>query len=296
LTIVGRIFTAAQRPELANFWAIVSSVVSVVALVGTILAGGGLAALVFAFSGSQMLVTAASAVWLFMRVYPDLTPSFKPQRSSMRKVFGVAGAFFLAQLATLMIFQSGNFIVASHLGPQFVPPYQVCWLVSLYVLVPQQLISSSIWATIGEAFAIEDLAWIRRLVKRYAIASLVVCGPVLLLMVLVGDRAIELWAGPAARPSRELLGWMATWALLQVAMQPLTAVLGGTGRLHEYAMFSIAAAVVAVVGGVVAVQHFGSTGVIASTVLSFFCLVLVPAVFLTARTLRYPQLASAVSV
>jgi O-antigen/teichoic acid export membrane protein len=286
-TMVGRVFIAMQRPEIANFWAIANTLGGLAGLVTAIALRGGLAALVLGFSGGQLLVSIASAVWLFTRQYPDLAPSAHIRLSSIRRVFGVSSAFFVAQLSTLMIFQSGNIIVAHNLGPRQVAPYQVTWLLAQYVQVPQQLMGASIWAAIGEAYAKGDLAWIRTLVRRYCLAGLAVCVPMLLVMLTAGDKLVALWAGAAARPSRELVCWMAAWAALLVLMQPLTAVLGGSGRLREYAWCSVCAALAAVIGGSLLVNQFGSTGVIASTVVSFLCLALLPALYLVARTLRH---------
>jgi O-antigen/teichoic acid export membrane protein len=286
LTIVGRICIAMQRPELANFWSIATTLGGLVGLLTAIALEGSLGALVVGFSGGQLLVAGASALWLFTRQYPHLAPGLQISRSSARRVFGVSSAFFIAQLATLLLFQSGNFIVAHNLGPREVTPYQVTWLLALYVQVPQQLIGTSIWAAIGEAYARGDLSWIRRLVRRYAVTAIAVCIPLVVVMITVGDRLIELWAGAAARPSRELLTWMALWASELVLMQPLTAVLGGTGKLREYAYCSVCAAVTAVVGGSLLVNKFGSVGVIAATVVSFLFLALLPAVYLVGRTLK----------
>jgi O-antigen/teichoic acid export membrane protein len=285
-TIVGRVFIAMQRPEIANFWAIANTLGGLAGLVIAVLLQGGFAALVAGFSGGQLLVSVASVVWTFARAHPELAPKGRIEAASIRRVFGVSIAFFVSQLATLMIFQSGNFIVAHNLGPREVAPYQVTWLLALYVQVPQQLIGASIWAAVGEAYATGDLAWIRQLVRRYFLAALALCVPLLLVMVTVGDRLVALWAGEAAQPSRQLVCWMTAWATELVLMQPLVAVLGGTGRLREYAWWSVSAALAAVIGGSLLVNQLGTIGVIAATVSSFLCLALLPATYLVTRMLR----------
>jgi O-antigen/teichoic acid export membrane protein len=288
LTIVGRVFIAMQRPELANFWAIGTTLGGLAGLVTAVALHGGLAALVLGFAGGQLLVASASAAWLFVRRCPELLPGGCVSRASARRVFGVSGAFFVTQLATLLIFQSGNFIIAHHLGPKQVAPYQVTWLLALYVQVPQQLIGASVWAAIGEAYARADLPWIRQLIRRYSAAGLLLCVPLIIGMLIAGEPLVRWWAGAAAQPSHELILWMTAWAAELVLMQPLIAVLGGTGRLREYALCSLCAALVAVAGGWLLVDALGAVGVIASTVVSFFCLALLPALYLVARTLRQP--------
>jgi O-antigen/teichoic acid export membrane protein len=292
-TLIARVYIAAQRTEIANYWAIGSSIAGLAGLAMAIRVKGGLAVLVLGFYGLQTLVAVASGLWLFTRSFPDLRPHLRVERAAARKVFGISFAFFVSQLANLMIFQSGNLIVAHNLGPRQVAPYQTVWMLALYIAVPLQLLSATLWATIGEAYAHDDLAWIRRLVRRYTTVGLIICAPLILVLLLAGDTVVEVWAGAAARPSRELLLWMSAWACELVLLQPLIAVLGGIGRLREYSLCSIAAAVAALIGGSLAVQSFGSVGVIGATVISFLCLQLIPAAYLTMRALGHRACASA---
>jgi len=286
-TIVVRVYTAAQRTEIANYWAMAATVAGLAGLAAAIVCRGSLSALVLGYSGAQTLVGVASGVWMFARSFPNLRPRWGVTRSAGRKVFGISFAYFLSQLANAMIFQSGNLIIAHNLGPRQIVPYQVAWTMALYIMVPLQIVSSTLWATIGEAYAHNEIDWIRRLAKRYALAGLVIGGPLILLFLVAGDRIAEAWAGAAARPSRELLSWMAAWACELVLLQPLLAVLGGIGKLRAYSVFSVLAATATVIGASAAVQSFGSTGVIAATVISFLCLQLVPAMYLTMKVLGY---------
>lgn len=285
-TIVGRILVAAERPELANFWAFVNSVATLAGLIAAILAGGGLPMLVIGYSGSQVLVSIASAVWLFTRAHPELAPTCAIARSSLRRVFGIAASFFVIQLATLLLFQSANVLIAHDLGPRYVTPYQITWMLFMYVTVPQQLISGNVWAAIGDAFAKDDIRWIRDLFRRYLLLSVASGGSLVVVLIIAAKPLVRWWAGPLAVPDENLVLWMGGWAAVHTVMQPVTAVLFGTGRMRTYSIFAMAGALVSVVAAAFALPTFGVSGVVASYLLCFGVIAVIPAVLQLGIVLR----------
>lgn len=285
-TIVSRIFVAMERPELANFWAIVNSAVMVIGLVAAIVTGGGLPTLVLGFSGGQALIGITSAVWLFARAHPELAPTRRIARSSFRRVFGVAASFFLIQVATLLLFQSANVLIAHNLGPRYVTPYQITWVLFMYVTLPQQLICANIWAAIGDAYAKRDFGWIRNLFRRYLLLSIAISGPLILLLIVAARPLVHWWAGRQAVPDEELVLWMGGWAAVQVIMQPVTAVLFGTGRFRTYSILALAGASISVVTAEIALPIFGTSGVVASYLLGFGAIAMIPAIFQLGSILR----------
>lgn len=286
LTIVGRVYIAHQQGEIANAWAAVATLGGLLGLASVVLLGGTLPTLVVGFSGGQLLVSAASAIWLFARAMPELRLTLRVSKASYRRVFHVGTAFFVSQLATLMMFQSANIIISRYLGFEHVAPYQVTWMLFFYVTLPQQLIGANIWAAVGEAYARSDIDWIRTLFKRYMLLSMIFGVPFILLLTIFCESIVSHWAGPTAIPTPELVYWMAAWALLLIFMQPLVAVLGGTGRLRIYSLVNVFVAVAAVTGAVWTVTKYGSVGVIASIVLSSGIFGLTSSAYLVWRILR----------
>lgn len=268
-TIVGRILIAAERPELANLWAFVNSAVMLIGLIAAILAGGGLPTLVLGFSGGQVLVSIASAIWLFARAHPELAPTRAIARSSVRRVFGIAVSFFMTQLATLLLFQSANVLIAHDLGARYVTPYQVTWMLFMYVTLPQQLVSANVWAAIGDAYAKGDIRWIRDLFRRYLTVSVASGGSLILVLIIIAKPLVRWWAGLQAVPDEELVLWMGGWASVHIVMQPVTAVLFGAGRLRTYSIFALVGSSVSVVAAALALPAFGASGVVASYLFGF---------------------------
>ena len=284
--IVGRILVASQRPEAANFWTVVNSAGTLTGLIAAILAGGGLPALVLGFSGGQVLVSIVSAIWLFAWAHPELAPTGAIARSSLRRVFGVAASFFVMEVATLLLFQSANVLISHDLGPRYVAPYQVTWMLFMYVTLPQQLISASVWAAIGDAYARRDIRWIRGLFRRYALLSAATGGPLILALIVLAQPLVRWWAGEQVVPRLQLVLWMAVWACVLLIMQPIVAVLAGTGRLRLYSILSMIGACVSVVAAARILPIFGASGVVASYVAGFGTVAMIPAILQVAGILR----------
>jgi len=285
-TIVSRVFVAAQRPEIGNVWAVLNSAAGVAGLALAILTGGGLPALVAGISGAQALVSLASAIYLFSRAYPDLSPTRQIARASLRRVFGVAASFFVTQIATLLLFQSANVLISHKLGPSYVAPYQITWMLFQYVTLPQQLIGANIWAAIGEAYTKGDIRWIRNLFRRYALLSVATGGPLIVGLIVLADPLVRWWAGAQAAPSRDLVLWMAAWACVLLVMQPVIAVLAGTNKLRTYSILSLIGACVSVAVADALLTSFGLSGVMAAYVLGFGTFALVPALLQVRGLLR----------
>jgi O-antigen/teichoic acid export membrane protein len=285
LSVVGKVYVAFQQGEIANVWAIISSLGGLVGLTMAVFLDAHFAAMVIGFSGGQLLGGLSSAIWLFAKKRPDLCPSLCFNRSSYRRVFHVGIAFFVNQLTSLMLFQSANIIILRYLGSEHVTSYQVTWVLFSYATLPQQLIGQNVWAAVGEAYAKDDIEWIRTLFNRHLGISLMFGIPLIFILAVFYEEIIVNWAGKAAVPPAGVVYWMAAWALLFVVMQPIIAVLGGVGKLYTYSLLTAIAAIVAVSSAVWAVTQYGAVGVISSIVLCSILLSVVPAVFMVRKLL-----------
>ena len=87
-------------------------------------------------------------------------------------------------------------------------------------------------------------------------------------------------------PRLQLVLWMAVWACVLLIMQPIVAVLAGTGRLRLYSILSMIGACVSVVAAARILPIFGASGVVASYVAGFGTVAMIPAILQVAGILR----------
>jgi O-antigen/teichoic acid export membrane protein len=284
---VAKIYGAYQEVAIANFWAAAGSLLSLFGLILVTYVKGNLVMLILAVSGSTLLVSALSAVWVFWKSKPWLLPRLTAvTRPAFEKLSKLGGMFFVIQLAWLSIFQTDNLIIAHFLGARSVTPYSVTWKLFTYASIFQMLAGSSYWPAYAEAFSRGDRSWVRRSFRiNFAItvaSTLVLACP----MVLLGQWIIGKWAGRQVVPTFGLIVWMGIWSVVYAAMTSQACILAGAGRLKGQTVYSVAAAVVNLTLSIILVQKIGLTGVILGTVGAYFICVLIPQTVEVERCLR----------
>ena len=270
LTVVGKVYIAYQKGELANYWVAGATMGGLLGLAVAVKSGGNMQDLVFGFAGGQFLVNALSAVWLFGRAMPELRPSLCFEDHQYRRVFNTSASFFVAQLSTLLVFQSPSVIISNLLSPEHIVPFNVTWNLFLYITVPQTLIGANIWAAISEAHTKKDFVWIKILLTRYMKLSLFYGIPCVVTAVLFYEKIMIHWVGPEALAGQAMVYWMACWALLMVFTQPLVAVVLGVGLIAIYARFNFFITIGVVAAAYYLTPNFGSVAIIVSFVVGSF--------------------------
>jgi O-antigen/teichoic acid export membrane protein len=287
VSLIAKIYGAYQEVSTANMWSAAGNALSLAALIVVTRFDGGLVILVVAVSGTLLLVNIISAVWLFGYSKPWLVPrATRVTVSALRKLTSLGGMFFLVQMASLVLFQTDNLIIAHYLGAAAVTPYSVTWRLFNYTMIFQILASPSYWPAYAEAFARGDRAWVRR---SYRMNFGFTLGSVFLLtlpLLIFGRWIIRVWAGNAAVPSSHLLFLMAIWSLIYGATISQSCVLASSGRIKGQTIYGIAAAITNLVLSIILVQKIGLTGVIIGTIGAYVTCVIIPQSIEVERTVR----------
>ncbi len=278
LGIAGKIYISHQLGEINNYWGIVSTVAGLLGIFIAILINGGLSGMVIGLSGCQFLTSLVSSYWVYTQKLPHLSPIMHFKRKSIRRVFGSGFDYFLAQIAALLLFQSGPIIIARNLGPEQVAAFQIAWMLFYYTAIPQQLVGPNIWAAIGEADAKKDTGWIKTILGRYLKVSICIGFPSILVLCVGYDFLTKFWLGAAPKSDIFLIFWMAIWASQIILLQPFTAVLGGAGQYKLFSRINFVVALSVICVANLAVNKFGTAGVIAAIAIGNGMLVVVAAV------------------
>jgi O-antigen/teichoic acid export membrane protein len=286
LSIISRILSAYQESAIANFWMAGGSIASLGGLVLATHFKVGLVPLIGAYSASSLLVTAASAVWLFGFYKPWLRPSISAvDRTSLGKLMNVGGMFFVAQIAALLILQTDNLVIAHFLGAQAVTPYSVTWRLFSFSTLLQTLLLQSLWPAYAEAYARGDGAWIRRTFRTSLLSCFAVTLGMVVPLVLFGNQIIHRWAGPEAVPSFTLLVLMGVWSLVGGAFQSIVCMLNGMGRVKIQMTVGMVTSIANIAVSVWLVRWMGVEGVILGTLISYLIFAVIPICFATKSAL-----------
>lgn len=285
--ILDKIYAAHGEGALANAWGAADSVLTLVAVLAVVRTRGGLVALVAAVAGTHLLVVAANAAWLFRSRLPHLKPLWAMvTRAAARQLGGQSAQFFLIQVVGLVLFSTDNIIITRVLGPAAVTPYSVAWKLFTIPTLFVGLHAPYIWPAYCEAHARGDVAWIRRAVALSAGSSFAVAAGLAVPLAFFGQALCRVWAGAAAVPAPSVLWWMAAWAVLSAPASAVAVMLNGVGQLRGQLAYGIVSAAVNVWLSIWWARLYGSSGVIAGTVVSYLVCAAAPATAEALWTLR----------
>jgi O-antigen/teichoic acid export membrane protein len=287
LGLANKVMGGYQRMSVANMFAMLNSVLGLGATILVVRMHGSVVDLMAAFCTAMLTGTVLLNLWMGLRHEPRIRATPRRVRlSAAREIMGHGMLFFVLQIAGLAVFNTDNLIIAHFLGADQVTPYAVTWRLVGYATVLQSLLVPSLWPAFSEAYAGQDLVWIRAAYRRIMRATFLVVTSIGLLLGFAGQWIIGVWAGTASVPSSTLLWSMCFWAvLLSIAVNQST-LLAATQRLQLQAVYSSLTAILNLVLSIVFVRRFGAIGVLSATIVSYLLCIILPQTWEVRRILR----------
>jgi O-antigen/teichoic acid export membrane protein len=287
LLALERIFGAVGAGIPWNVWLVAGHLGGLLASVVVLRAGGGLPALVAAGTGARLLALAGSGAWLFVVRRPELRPSAADvERRRIRELIGMGRHFFILQAAALILYNTDNLIIARVLGAEQVTAYTVAWRLFMIPPAAMAVVSPYLWPAYVEALARGETGWVVRTVRTSVYASTLLALLLAVPLVVVGQPLIGRWAGEAAIPSLAVLVWMGAWSVILSVATAVACFLNAAGRVGVQAAYGMTGSLLNIGVTIWWAHRFGTSGVIAATVVSYAVAVLGPSLYMTRRTLR----------
>jgi O-antigen/teichoic acid export membrane protein len=287
LNLANRVLSGYQQVHVANYFAMINSLLGLVAIVSTVLLRGSIVQLMLSYCIAMLTGTLLLNLWLsiwhkpWIRAYPSRV---KPQLA--RALFGQGSLFFVLQLTSIVVFNSDNLVITHYLGAAEVTPYSIAWRLTGYASMLQNMLIPSFWPAFTEAYHKRDMPWVRSTYRNLSQKSLMAVAAAAIGIGLFGQIFIRIWAGSSAIPPHLLLWTMASWAILVCVTTNQALLLTATSRLKLEAIVAVIAAIVNLALSIFLVQRIGAEGVILSTILSFAVCMVVPQQLEVGRVLR----------
>lgn len=284
-----KILSGYQEVHSANIFTSAGSLLSLCLLFILVRLHASLPMLVAVSAGALVGANLLCLLWLWCVHKPWLLPKVTHlSRSAAQRMMQSGGGFFVLQIAALLAFNSDNLIVTHYLGPTEVASYSVAWRLASLAAVGQSIIAPALWPAYSEAFARNDMPWVRRTFYRTMWTTMLVALVFCVLFAFAGRWMIRLWASRAAVPTEHLLLLMCAWVLLNTAMNNTAVIMAGKGQIRLQAWASIAAAVLNVTFSIHWVQRMGAAGVILGTIVSYLLVLVLPQIWQCYRLLKEP--------
>lgn len=214
-----------------------------------------------------ILVFGVASIYLFRGHYKIISPSIKylnfKYSSSLIKL-GLQ--FFVIQISSLIVFTTGNIIIAQLFGPKEVVTYNVAYKYFYMVPLVFNVILAPFWSAFTDAYVKEENDWIKNAIKKliiiWGIFSLITLG-----MIIFSDFAYLIWVGEQIEVPFKLS--IATGIFVMIANwnNIFAYFINGVGKIRLALYYSIFTALINIPLSILLAKNFGLgvTGVMVST-------------------------------
>jgi O-antigen/teichoic acid export membrane protein len=279
-TIVQRVNLAYQEGHVNGVFQAAGSLLGLGCVFLSVTLGATLPWIVLSLTGAPLIALAVNWVNLFLRTHRDVSPSPRfVNLITVKRLIRLGGLFFGLQIAVAVAFSSDYIIAAQVLGPEAVTQLGVPSQMFNLVLSILSLFFIPLWPAYAESIVRGDYAWIRIWLFRSFKIALAFVGPVMVVMVLLGENLLRWWIGEEVHASLALLLGLATWTLLATVGNAISMLLNAANVIRFQLVVSIAMAVTAIILKIALALQFGIEGIVWGTVLAYSLVSLGPALW-----------------
>ena len=197
LGIINTVIFSVQQPAFQSliglFTQIISFVVVLIAIKGfsitSILYIGILNSII------SPIVLFGASVFLFRKKFKFLSPNWKIiEIKVIKEIFSLGIKFFILQIITLILFSINNILILHLAGSEAVVEYSIAYRYIDVLAILFTIFVTPVWSASTDAFATNDIQWIRKTVRKMLIiATIIVFGGSL--MIVFSKFVFNIWLG-----------------------------------------------------------------------------------------------------
>jgi O-antigen/teichoic acid export membrane protein len=232
--IVKTIYSAHGNTAAGNIMQLISSVLSLffIWLLTLLTEPGDLVSAVLIVAGIPMVVFLVANLYTYIKRYQELIPKYSCVKiKDSGDLFRLSGKFFVVQITAMIIYMSLPFIITQFYGPSAVSEFHVARSIFNLPTMAIGLFTAPLIPLVTQAFAREELARIRRMLKHsMGLASIISLGTVL--MIFLAPWVYKIWLGDLISIPKELTLAIGVYTIITVLVNPLSGFINGTGKVN----------------------------------------------------------------
>lgn len=169
--------------------------------------------------------------YLFFYKYPELAPSFACfKRSSLMGILGLGSKFFIIQIAAIVQFQTGNFLIARFYSMAEVTNFNIAFKYFNILNMIFTIILLPFWSAATEAYTRKDFEWIKQMISQYQkMFVLFMAGGVG--MLFISDWIYKIWISESINISFNLSFWCFVSVMVSMFGGIYVSLLNGIGQV-----------------------------------------------------------------
>ncbi|MGN6605137.1 MAG: MATE family efflux transporter [Ginsengibacter sp.] len=221
LRIIATILTADQQPSVSPLLSLLGQILSLILIFILIrTTSGSLILLGSVFCISPIIVYTGATVFFFRGTYRKYRPQFSKIKFKYGKeLLSLGLIFFIIQIAGIVQYETANLIIARNFGTGEVTAYNIVYKYFGVLDMIFVIFLAPFWSASTEAFVKNDIAWIRKGIKKYNQLNLglffVGC-----IMLAFSQPIYDLWLG---RGKVDISFYLSLWGFLYFMMTTFVA-------------------------------------------------------------------------
>ena len=266
LQLITTIITANQEPAKASLFNLLGSFFSLaIIFILTKTTNGNLIYLGIALGLTPVLVLATSSLWYYKHEYKKYAPSIKYVKFGFARDLMTLGLkFFVIQMASIVIYQTSNIIIAQLFGPTQVTPFNIAYKYFGIIFMGFTIVMVPFWSAFTEAWIKKDVPWIKntmkRLIQLWGLISIVA-----LIMLVFSNFVYKLWVGKEIEVPLSISIVMAAFVIINSWCGIFSHFLNGVGKIKLQLYSGTFGALINIPLAIFLGKHLGIYGVILST-------------------------------
>ena len=256
-----------QRFDYANLVSVGGTLLSAVATVVVLLAGGGLLGMV-AVNIPVTLAMQVLAVALIKRSAPELHFGWRgASRRLVRTVLSFSSSMFLIQVAGQLQSETDEIVIGAFLPVSAITPYGIAQRLSEVAHLLTRQFVKVLLPLASELHAEDDQARLRALFMASTRLTLASFLPIGCVVVILAQPILTLWVGAAYASYAHLVLILTTASLIDTSQWPAGSLLQGMARHRLLAFFAIGSGLVNLALSLILVRPLGVMGVALGTLI-----------------------------
>ena len=196
--------------------------------------------LVAIIATTPVLVLLISSFIIFRIKYKRIAPSIKYiKKRYIKDILTLGIKFLFIQISTIVLYQTNNLLITNILGPDHVSEYHLVFKYIFVVYTIFAIIITPIWSATTDAFARNDIKWIKMTIRHVYIIFYIACLG-LIFMVLLSPYMYKFWIGDKStmlNMSTTII--MAIYAVSQMLYGIYGYIINGIGKMYISVLMNI---------------------------------------------------------
>lgn len=195
-------------------------------------AKGNIIILAWIVTGIPVLIYLAATFYTFYFKYPHLRPSFKQIKiGESGNLLRLSVQFFVLQITATIVYSSIPFVVAHLFSPNEVTIYNITNSIFNVPVMLMSIVTAPLLPLVTQAYAREDFSWLRSMLRKMILGSLVLIAGIILLIV-ISPFVFHLWLGNKVDIPFNLSVGIGIYTIINVFMIPFSIFINGIGKIR----------------------------------------------------------------